>query len=195
MKSDTLLKLHAGTPLDKLPDDVIHRLETDSDLREKFEQQAQVAHMMSLKNYEVPDEAMFGRVHYRAHLQIQHQLHAPKQSRFTLWPTWARVTAVIMFMLGLSVLTHREMLRTENEETVVTAPPPEAIETLPPLLLEDADPFQPFTFDPARIGMDEVPSVLSRKLEADFKALGLTESTSLEPMNTLPVRFQAAPQP
>jgi hypothetical protein len=194
MKPTRILKEIAGMSPDELPEDIRAQLEKNPALKAEVEEQAKVAALIGLKRYETPDEEMFGRVHYRTMIQLRNaQAQAPSPFGWQI-PGWARAAAVVMFMLGLSVLTHREMLRTqEGEAPVAVSTVPEASEPDFQFSFQDSDPFAPYVLDPALVGPQEFSSGLTRKLEADFEALGLVETNALESATRLPVMLPAGP--
>jgi hypothetical protein len=198
MKPSHVLKEYAGRPLDDLPEELQDLLSRKPELKKEFEDQAAMADLMALKRYEQPEEAMFGRVHHRAHIQILNAQATASRPLLTQLPGWARVTAVMVFMLGLSVLTHREMLRTEEGDlpvAVSTEPDPAASEV--PFFTMGEDPFSPYVINPSFLDSEEFPVGLTRSLEEDFEALGLLQTNlqtnRLEKAPLLPVRFPAGP--
>jgi len=191
MKPTSLLKHYAGTPIEELPPEIAEQVKSDSALLAEMEQQAEMASLMGLKRYETPDEAVFGRVQYRTMLQIKNQASARPEPFFFQLPGWARVTAVLAFMLGLSVLTHREMLRTEEEEALASAPVEPVVEPTFPVFIRGSDPFAPYTLETPLFESDVFSSALTQQLESDFEALGLTETNRVESTFSLPVVFPA----
>jgi len=111
---DALLR-YAGQPLEKLPDELRVLLEGDRDALSEFQLQSQVATLMALKRYETPDPALEGRLIHRVGTRIRNApATRPGLSRgFDNLPAWARMAAVVAVMLTLSILTHKEMLRSE----------------------------------------------------------------------------------
>lgn len=116
MNVDDLLIQHAGTPLEDAPDSVKELLRHKPELQESFAAQADVAALLSLKRYEQPDPALEGRLIHRVGTRIRNAppprpaLHV----RLDNLPGWARLAAAASVMLVLSVLTHKEMLRSES---------------------------------------------------------------------------------
>lgn len=194
MKPSQILLEYAGLPLDALPDSVQERLEKQPVLKAEFQQQAEVADLLQLKNYECPDEAMFGRVHHRVQIRLKHQAEARPVPVMDRLPTWVRMAAVVVVMLGLSVITHREMLRAPEEmQTGMAA----SLDTPASMIPEPAfdsgfDPFTTYVFAPS-FGSEDPPMGLTRELEADFEFLGLQETNRLETTSLLPVLLPASP--
>lgn len=200
MKPTRTLKEIAGMSWDDLPEEVRKNLEKNPALKAEFDEQAAVAALIGLKRYETPDGEMFGRVHYRTRIQLQNTRARATTSVGWQIPGWARAAAVVLFMLGLSVLTHREMLRTEEEPPVAVStsqeaagPGPEAGGPGVEFSFQGTDPFAPYALDPGLLGPQEFSTGLTRKLEADFEALGLTETNGLKSATRLPVMLPAGP--
>ena len=183
---------HAGLPLDALPEDVVALLEANPALKQEFEQQARMMDLMQLKNYEQPEEAMFGRVQHRVTLRLQNGQVPASEPLMGPLPAWARMVAVVAVMVGLSVLTHREMLRAPEESGGQLA---EALDPSAPWSPEvsfevSSDPFAPFVFSPTGSPGDASSFVgLTEKLEEDFELLGLGETNRLDNTSLLPVRL------
>jgi len=115
------LFLYAGTPLDELPGDLRERMESNPKLKDELRSQAEIAALLKLKNYEMPDPAMEGRIQHRIETRIkQFPPQSPARS-IGLLPDWARMVAVVVVMFSLSLITHREMMD-------VSAPESETIE-------------------------------------------------------------------
>ncbi|MGA0368358.1 MAG: hypothetical protein ACO3N7_02785 [Kiritimatiellia bacterium] len=191
MNKKQLLFSKAGTPLDELPIELRSRIESDPDLLKEFEAQARVASLMRLKNYELQDPAMEGRMLHRVRTKILNGEHLRQEPRLEIFPDWARMVAVVLVMLGMSFLTHREMLddplAAEDPQmaaTVLDAPIP----TPSPVKLTHYEPFSPvyITFDD-----QETPNLMtpefSRQLESSLMELGLdltnrSDSATLKPV-------------
>lgn len=120
MNEETLIQF-AGKPLESMPVEIQEQLASDPQLKQALEEQRFVSQLMSLKQYETPDARMSERV--RRNVRISISKNMPLAQRMSLknahlLPAWARMAAVVVIMLGLSVLTHREMLRYESAESV-----------------------------------------------------------------------------
>ncbi len=110
MTDRQILLTYAGRPLEALPEDILRRVERRPRLRAALEQQARVAACVSLKRFEVRDPAAEGRLSHRLLVRIRAgDIPWEAPSLFVL-PEWARMLAVVLVMLGLSLLIHREML-------------------------------------------------------------------------------------
>lgn len=194
MNQKHILLEHAGTPIDALPEEVKAKVIAHPKLRAALEQQADMARLMKLKNYETPDERMFDRVHHRVQIRVKHPASTVPEPYLDQLPSWARMVAVVVVMLGLSVLTHREMLRSPDEvEPGFAAPEAPAPQPFTPLFFQDSDPFVTYVFAPSLKPFDAAPVILTRQLEADFQSLGLMETNALESATLLPVMLPAAP--
>lgn len=115
MNDESLIQ-YAGQPLESIPDELQETVRQDPQLKQAFEQQRLVKELMSLKRYEMPDSRLAERLCRSVHLAAADQI--PLARRLSLQnahmlPAWVRMAAVVVVMLGLSVLTHREMLRNE----------------------------------------------------------------------------------
>ena len=183
---------YAGQPVEELPPEVIEFLQAHPDMLAEFEQQAEMAGLMRLKNYEVPEEAMFGRVHHRVQVRLVNQPSARVPDLLFGLPSWARMVAVVIFMLGLSVITHREMLRQPAAEVPAftssefqSSPQPQ------PLRFENPGSFTTYVLSPPLESPTEFRGALTDQVEADFEALGLTETNRFESTSLLPVRLPA----
>ena len=116
MNEETLIE-YAGKPLDSLPEAFREQLAADAQLQKAFEDQVYVKTLLSFKRYEEPEPGMSQRVSRNLRLSLyKHKPPLGQRLAFhnshTL-PAWVRMAAVVVIMLGLSVLTHREMLRNE----------------------------------------------------------------------------------
>ncbi len=123
MNEETLIQ-YAGTPLDSIPEALQEQLKNDPQLKEAFEQQLLVKELMGLKQYETPDPRLPERLCRSVRLSISDHKTLGQRLSFQnahLLPAWVRMTAVVVIMLGLSVLTHREMLRNELAESIDVA--------------------------------------------------------------------------
>jgi len=190
--SDDLLN-YAGTPLDQLPEELREAIENDSELKAEFEQQAVVAGMIALKRYEQPDDAMFGRVQYRVQTRLKNEMSSRPQPYLDRLPAWARMVAVVVVMLGLSVLTHREMLRAPSEDEQLTdSALQEAPQPVYPETRSVYDPIGGGVYGSILEGNGSSFGGLNRQLEADFEALGLLETNATE-TTLLPVMLPVGP--
>jgi len=124
MNVEETLTRYAGQPLEKLPGDVRSQLEREPEILEQFCAQARVAALMSFKRYERPDPALEGRLIHRVGTRIRNQPSARKGFAHTVnnLPAWARMAAVVGVMLMLSLLTHKEMLRSEAYDLAAASP-------------------------------------------------------------------------
>jgi hypothetical protein len=196
MKIKKNLLLHSGTPIEDLPDDIRCQLEADPKLMQEFQEQANVASLIKLKSFEQPDPAMEGRVAHRVSVRIQNGEHLRKESKLDALPDWARMLAVVVFMLSLSVLTHREMLNNSDLETDVGLAEAETevvfeedLDMLTPLYAAE-DPFAPTLL---KVNTNQFPNLmtpeLSRQFESSFIELGLDLANPQIDENTIPVSF------
>lgn len=191
MNKKQLLFSKAGTPLEALSPELRSRIESDPDLLKEFEAQARIASLMRLKNYEMQDPAMEGRTLHRVRTKILNGEHLRSEPRLEIFPDWARMVAVVLVMLGMSFLTHREML---DDPSVADDPQMAAsvlnnpIPTPSPVKPSHYGPFSPvyITFDDG-----ETPNLMtpefSRQLESSILELGLdltnrSESATLKPV-------------
>lgn len=133
MTPKSILRTYGGQALASVPENIRRRIESRPRLREDFEAQARVAALLSLKRYETPDPALEGRLSHRVELRIRNRDFPLEDVRDEFLPEWARMVAVVVFMLGLSVFTHREMLSSDS-------PPPLASDNL----LSNSSDFPPF---------------------------------------------------
>jgi hypothetical protein len=188
MNKKQILLEHAGTPVADLPEAVKRVVESDPALQQTFHDQARCAAMLHLKNYETQDQAMEGRILHRVGVRIRNGEHLRRESTFDALPDWARMVAVVVVMLGLSLMTHREMLENNELEegpqtAAVIAPVPVSHQSL-------TDPFGPVyvTFDE-----QETPNLLTpeftRSLETSILELGLDLSNRQENVTFLPVSY------
>ncbi len=114
MKPELFLHEIAGKGLEDLSDSERAHLEANPELKKSFLEQQEVAALMGLKRYELQDPAMEGRLIHRVSLRIQNnQLEMPMHQRIV--PEWARMAAVVAIMLGLSALTHQQMMKQGSE--------------------------------------------------------------------------------
>lgn len=195
MKKKQILLSYAGKPLEKLPAEIRLIVESDPDLAQKFRDQARIASLMQLKTYEQPDPALEGRVLYTVGVRIRNGEHLRASSRLDFFPDWARMVTVVIVMLGLSILTHREMLQNpvDQPNEVETAA---NINNVMPVMGSNSglkamnDPFSPImvSFD-----TDTSPSVLtpefSKELESSYLKLGLDHTNRIDNLNLIPVSY------
>lgn len=116
---ETLISQYAGCSLEELPEDVRTRIEADPQTLDVFLSQHQIARLLVFKRYEVPDPALEGRVVYKVSTRIRNGEVSRSLSlpwRGMVFPEWARMLAVVVVMLVLSVWTHREMLHSNERE-------------------------------------------------------------------------------
>lgn len=197
MNKKEILFTHAGKSLDSLPQELQDQLKQDSRLRGELIQQARVASLLRLKQYEVPDEAMEGRVLHRVGVRIRNGEHLSTARELEFIPGWARMVAVVVVMLGLSVLTHREMLQNnlvgDLQSAGLQEDPLPAVNSLPvPRQLHDP-------FSPVYVVFDnqETPNLLTpefaEQLEISFAELGLDVTNRVEASAFAPVSFAPAP--
>jgi hypothetical protein len=143
----------------------------------------------------------------RVRERIRADIRAGKPSaapllHFDAMPDWMRMAAAVVFMLGLSVLTHREMLR-EPVEAPGQVPPEALVQEYPAMpepvkppayLLHNEDPF--FTrveFADSSPSPFVLPSGLDPDLEAALMRNSLQETNRLDRLNTLPVGLRLSP--
>jgi hypothetical protein len=205
MKDQDLLFEYAGTPLDQLPEAVQQRLQEDPALREELQSQARISQVMGLKRYEKPEPAVAGRVREN----IRHQIRNMQPGRgilveFPPMPDWMRMAAAVMLMLGLSVMTHREMLEPASEEggtgpieLADTLPPANEMLRPPAYLLHTEDPFVTTVEFPVGSEFGTVPFTLPDDLDEDLESMLLREALR-DPYRTgrsplAPVLFQPMP--
>ena len=130
MNEPNWLHEYAGLPLEEWPEDLKTRVEENPQWREIVRHQADTARTLSLKQYEHPDPAMEGRVRHRVGVQLRNgavgnRAMGPRPLVFIdNLPDWARMAAAVVVMLGLSVMTHREMLR-DGDRAAADTPFPE----------------------------------------------------------------------
>lgn len=190
MNKKQILLRHAGTPVAELPDAVRAVVEADAALLQVFHEQALTASLLKLKNYETPDPAMEGRTLYRVGLRIQNGEHLYREPFLDSLPDWARMMAVVLVMLALSVITHREMLTNpEGTDPVLSAAAPDA----PPVYVQPlTDPFGPIyvTFDSQQDTSHLLTPEFTRELEASMLELGLNLTNRQENLSLLPVLFK-----
>ncbi|MCC5845012.1 MAG: hypothetical protein JJU05_12250 [Verrucomicrobia bacterium] len=120
MNEETLIQ-YAGEPFESIPEGLQDQLKQDPQLKQAFEQQLLVKQLMGLKRYETPDPRLSERLCRAVRLSAVD--HKPLGQRLSfqnahLLPAWVRMAAVVVVMLGLSVLTHREMLRNEMADAL-----------------------------------------------------------------------------
>ncbi|MEX2606681.1 MAG: hypothetical protein WD708_04985 [Kiritimatiellia bacterium] len=191
-----ILLMYAGTPVDRLPEEIRSRVEENPELKARLESQARVAGLMKLKNHEIPDEALEGRVRYRVGIRIRNGEHLRTASTLDALPDWARMVAVVVVMFGLSLLTHREMLEDPQVENDLQAAA--QVEIVEPIPTDTGGPylFQPDSFSTLVLNPDPAGEVWNLtperrlKIEESLLELGLTETNRTQQVNTLPVMFQ-----
>lgn len=192
MKLNASLIEYSGYTLDELPEELLEQLNRDPELKAEFEAQARMADLMELKNYEQPDEAMFGRVQHRVTVRLKQSNGHTASVLPGVIPGWARLVAMVMFMLGLSVVTHLEMSNDSIEQGIVAI----EVQDLPdvePWLAADAfempaDPFAPFVLRSDSVIDSDSPFVgLTEQLERDFEFLGLGETNQVDNVSLIPV--------
>jgi hypothetical protein len=123
MNEETLIQ-YAGDPVESIPTGLREQLLADPQLKKAFEDQLQIKSLIALKRFEEPDPRLSERV--RRSVRVSISEHTPLRQRLSLQnahllPSWVRMTAVVVIMLGLSVLTHQEMLRNQSAEQVELA--------------------------------------------------------------------------
>jgi len=194
MTSKQILRTYAGTPPEELPEEVRARLESDSALRDELYAQARTARLMGLKRYETPDPAMPGRIRHRLNVRIENgDTSVDPVWRFDAMPEWARMLAVVIVMLGLSVMTHREML--DNETGPAGEPAP--VEATGFALdgggvgepvFEHMDPFTTYVSFPGEGENEDVLNeVFNPRLRDPYLELGLPSTNRTERTGLLPV--------
>lgn len=194
MNNKQTLRSHAGTPIEDLPQDIRIQVEASPKLLQDFQEQANVASLLKLKTYEQPDPSMEGRALHRVGIRIQNGEHLRKESKMDALPDWARMLTVVVFMLALSVLTHREMLDNPDVEPGLGLASGETEAVFEGTM----DPFTPLyaaedPFAPTLITVDtnEFPNLmtpeLSRQFESSFIELGLDFTNRNE--NVIPVSY------
>ncbi|WFB35142.1 hypothetical protein P3T73_13330 [Kiritimatiellota bacterium B12222] len=199
MNKKQLLYTYAGTPVDALPEEARALLEKDSALRESFEAQARMASLLKLKTYETPDEAMEGRVLHRVSVRIQNGEHLRREPMLEGLPDWARMVAVVVVMLGLSVFTHREMMDnpiqgSDIHEGIAEREPVELSFERP--VYVGNDPFAPMMLpQEAYTDGEYLSPELSSQLEASILELGLETTDFNQSANMLPVSYSLFPRP
>lgn len=188
MNKKQILLEHAGTPVADLPEAIKRVVESDPALQQTFHDQARCAALLHLKSYETQDPAMEGRILHRVGLRIRNGEHLRRESTFDALPDWARMVAVVVVMLGLSLMTHREMLeQNEMQEGIETAA---AIQPIPVSHQPLSDPFGPVyvQFDDQQTPNLMTPE-FTRSLESSILELGLDLSNRQENVNFMPVSF------
>lgn len=112
MTIPTELLEYAGTPLSQWPDDLRQQVEANPELLRMMEEQARMASLMSLKRYEQPSPAASTTIRDRIQDRIQNgEAHPTPKLDFDALTDWVRMAAALVVMLGLSVLTHWEMIQ------------------------------------------------------------------------------------
>lgn len=194
-KTKDILMTYAGTPVDRLPEEIRSRVQDLPGLRAELDAQAEVAGLMKLKIHEIPDAALEGRVRHRVGIRIRNGEHLRTTSRLEAFPDWARMLAVVVVMFGLSLLTHREMLEDPQVATDMQASAQaEIVAPIPTdsggMYLINPDSFSTWVLnpDPAEGGWDLTPE-RRLKIEESLLELGLTETNRVQQVNTLPVMF------
>lgn len=222
MNEPTWMQEYAGLPLEEWPEELKSRVEANPEWREAVRLQAETARWIGMKRYELPDPAMEGRVRHRVGIRIRHGASAPRPLVFLdNLPDWARMTAAVVAMLGLSVMTHREMLSNGEESsaegvaqamagaenpapaeertfsTLEAWDPAEA--TRPPAyLLNHEDPFVTTVRFPKGTDTSDFlfsPSTgLVEEWSASRSVLPVLQTNRAERARTQPVGFSAGPQ-
>jgi len=196
MNNKQTLWSHAGTPIKDLPQDIRIQVEASPKLLQDFQEQANIASLLKLKTYEQPDPSMEGRVLHRVGVRIQNGEHLRKESKLDALPDWARMIAVVLFMLTLSILTHREMLDNPDVEPDLGLALGEteavfegSIDLSTPLYAIE-DPFAPTLIT---VDSNEFPNLmtpeLSKQFESSFIELGLDFTNRNENDNVIPVSY------
>ena len=193
----------AGTPLDELPEEVKAKLDQDAELREALRAQADVARWMGLKRYEQPDSGLEARVRERVRAGIRNgQGRSRPMISFDAMPDWVRMAAAVVFMLGLSVLTHREMLRAPESgsgvdpaATLTRADLPRAEPIGPPgYLLNTENPFVTQVWMPVNERESfKLPAGLDPDVEAGLLGDSLFQTNRSERVDLLPVSLRFSP--
>lgn len=189
----SILINYGGKPLEALPPELRRRVESRPRLLEAFQAQARVASMMALKRHEQPEEALSGRLSYALVTRIRnHDFPLPDQPGLVL-PEWARMVAVVVFMLGLSVFTHREMLSSESSGPVPLAST--ASTEAPTLVNLENDSYFIHHNDPflshvslASERVTPFPEHVNRQIRDSFDYLTLMQTNRTERLPLLPVR-------
>lgn len=101
-----------GRALKDVPVEIREKIEADPELLSTFETQHRISGLIALKRFERPEPALEDRVCHRVGIRIRNQPSPVKERPWAHWvvPEWARMVAVVVIMLGLSILVHREML-------------------------------------------------------------------------------------
>ncbi len=116
----------------------------NADDLDAFLAQRDMARLIALKRYEIPDPAQQGRVSHRVLLRIQAGELPAEDSAFA-FPTWARVCAATAMVAAFSVFSTRELLRQNEVEpapadpVLAESPPVEPLS--PSLRFRHLDPF------------------------------------------------------
>ena len=153
MTEDQTLMKYYGRPLADVPVEIREKIEADPDLLSSFETQCQISRLVALKRYETPDPALEDRLCHRVGIRIRNQPSPVKEPFWAHWvlPEWARMVAVVVIMLGLSVLVHREMLINDAmEEELGGLQTSETGVDLPMAGTPDADPMRSVQFSELR---------------------------------------------
>jgi hypothetical protein len=197
-KTKNILLMYAGTPVDRLPEEIRSQVEGDPGLRAQLDAQAEMADLMKLKSYERPDAALEGRVRHRVGVRLRNGDHLRSPSRLDALPDWARMVAVVVVMFGLSLLTHREMLEDPEMETDLQtaaqaeplSPVSTSTHTEPYIFHEDS-----FSSVVLNLNPDNTPWELTHdrrlKIEESLLELGLTEPERNPNTDWLPVMLPA----
>ncbi|MDF3127884.1 hypothetical protein P0Y35_01615 [Kiritimatiellaeota bacterium B1221] len=198
MNTREILMSQAGVPLNELPEKLRNQIESNPELLQSFQDQARVASLMKLKNYEQPAPEMEGRVLYQVGIRIRNGEHLRGSSRIDMFPDWARMVAVVMVMLGLSIFTHREMLQNNQTGNPVQAAAAAYEAVIPPdVELETPQLSDPFSPVYVILDSEDTPGLLtpefSRELETSFAELGLDLTNRVENSSLLPVSYFPAP--
>lgn len=188
MNKKKILLAYAGTPVADLPESVKALVESDPALLKSFEEQARCAALLKLKQYEIQDPAMEGRMLHRVGVRIRNGEHLRRESTLDALPDWARMVAVVVVMLALSLLTHREML--EHEQVTEGVQSASAGDVSPVSAESLADPFGPvFVRFHDQEAVNMLTPAFSRELESSILELGLDLSNRLENVNLMPVSY------
>lgn len=197
MKHKQTLFSNAGTPVEDLPVEVRDHVESDPQLLQEMQDQARIASLIKLKNYEQPDPEMEGRTLHRVNIRIQNGEHLQKVSRIPVLPDWARMVAVVLFMLTLSVITHREMLDDPSMDSEMESAVVETFVPIEPMIVLESKSEGPFSTTTIPLPEEEFPNLMTpefmNQLESSFFELGLDFSepepeTYIMPVSLSPPR-------
>jgi hypothetical protein len=207
MNDQELIETYAGQPVESLPAEVREKVEADPTLLSEFHEQARIAALMGLKRFEIPNPDRMQEI--RAAISDQVAGVQPRKNPMLYldeMPNWMRMAAAVVVMLGLSVLTHREMLKSPSEDLVSTliteaggAGSPEGIalqDNAPPAyLLNNQDPFTSVVSFPGskQQNVFNFTPELSQQIQESFLQRSLMETNQVYHSPLMPVRFDLRP--